>query len=96
MKNEHFNRELEISAETKLKIGFIFFLAMMCFSSYALYFNITRECVEGRARLCAKVCSEYINFLFEDVIIESYPFPFLPLPWTSQTATVTEMQSVQE
>ena len=51
LKNEHFDRELEISSETKLKIGFIFFIAMMCFSTYSLYYNIVRECVEGKARL---------------------------------------------
>ena len=82
LKNEHMDRELEISTETKLKFRFILFLSMMCFSSYALYFNITRECVEGRARLCAKACSEYVNFLFEYVIIESYPFSFLSSLWT--------------
>ena len=82
LKNEHFDRELELSVESKLKLGYILFIAMLCFSSYSIYFNLTRERLEGKARVCARSSSEYINFSFEDVLIKSYPGPLLPSPWT--------------
>ena len=83
LKNNHFDKGLQLSVEARLRIGYIIIVIMLLYSAYAVYFNITREHLEGSARTCAKSCSAYINFDLDDMLIESYHnIGLLPNPWS--------------
>ena len=43
LKNDHFDKGLKLSVESKLKLGYILVLIMLIYSSYSIFFNLTRE-----------------------------------------------------
>ena len=66
---------IEFNSETIFKWGTGFASLLMMYSIFALYFNVSRELIEGDSRGCSKLCSPYINFDFKDVICSAYSFP---------------------
>ena len=63
------------SSDTIMFWAISLFISISCFSTYALYFNISRERIEGNSRAYAHLCSDYLAFDLADVIEASYSFP---------------------
>ena len=85
MKDDYYSQDLQIPVAHWMKIEYLAVFFMLLYSSYSIYFNLSRERIKGMSRTCAKSCSQYVNFDLDNVLEVSYPDHLLPNPWSLQS-----------
>ena len=82
LKDDHINKDYKIPVKYWLRLGYFMVIFMLLYSTYCIYYNLSRERVEGSARSCARSCGKFVNFDLDDVFKASYPNFILPNPWS--------------
>ena len=82
LKDDYIMKDFKIPEEFWLRLGYFMVTFMLLYSTYSIYYNYSRERVEGNARTCAKSCGRFISFDLDDILEASYPNFILPNPWS--------------